>query len=136
MTFRSAYSGHVRSTSDPVGQTLTEQAHKKACDTNNIVRRYLKTGMVDHLNPRTPIDGMMDPGMDFKTAMDIVARGNSAFESQPAALRAQFDHDPKKFVEFCTNPDNADKLVEMGLANAPVGSPEPIPAPEAESPTE
>lgn len=135
MEFRTSYSGHVRVTSDPVGETLTEQAHKKACDTTNIVRRYLKTGVVDHYNSRTPIDGMVDPGIDFKQAMDIVARGKSAFESQPAQLRAQFDHDPQKFVDFCLNPANADQLVAMGLANAPLGSPEPTSEPPASDPT-
>lgn len=136
MNFRNAYSEPMRVTADPVGETLTEQSHKQNCDTTKIVRRYLKTGVVDHLNTRTPIDGMTEPGIDYKTAMDVVARGKSAFESQPAELRRQFDYNPQLFVDFCLNPENSDKLVEMGLANAPIQAPEPAKAIEEPSGTE
>lgn len=124
MNFRSAYSEPVRVTSDPEGVSLTEQAHKDACDTSRIVRRYLKNGVVDHLNTARPLaDGEVPLEMDFKTAMDVVARGNSVFAELPASLRAQFDHDAAAFVAFATNPENTDKLVEMGLADAPIQAP-------------
>lgn len=133
MNFRTPYSGEIHRViqkNDP--ESLTEQHHKDKCDTQKIVTQYLKTGVVDHLNTRQQIQSQDDP-IDFKTAMDIVAQGNSTFESLPAHIRAKFNHSTQEFVEFTTNPKNIDALVELGLANKPLETKEvqtPIIPPE------
>ena len=123
MKFRTAYQQTTRSHPRQTDEQKTEQAFKDECKTVNIVKRYLKTGVVDHLNTRQPLEGTFDE-IDFHTAMNIVAAGKSSFEAMPAKLREQFDNNPEKFVEFVQNPENEGKLVELGLANAPKSVPE------------
>jgi hypothetical protein len=37
----------------------------------------------------------------------------------PSDIRAKFDNDPGEFFEFCTDPKNADEMVQLGLREAP-----------------
>jgi len=46
------------------------------------------------------------------------------FEELPSTIRAQFENNPEKFLEFVQNPDNLDKMRELGLAKAPQSPPE------------
>ena len=48
--------------------------------------------------------------------MNQVAEAFEMFQSIPARIRALFDNSPQKFLEFAQNPKNADKMVELGLA--------------------
>ena len=58
--------------------------------------------------------------------MNMVIAARESFMELPSAIRKRFDHDAGKFLEFVTNPDNADDLVEMGLARAPEPPPDPV----------
>lgn len=101
-------------------EPITEQSHKKEVDINNIIKRHgmdmiQKTAMLQQQ------DYMFDdiPGNDFQEAMNIVNRAQAAFDSLPSLIRKEFDNNPAMYLDFVQNPDNADRMVELGLAEKP-----------------
>lgn len=98
---------------DP-GKGAAEQSHKNACDINRIVKKYQKTGAIDHQNKYEPrYDDMT--GTDFQTAMNMVANATNMFNELPANVRARMDNDPAKFLDFIQNPVNKPEAVKLGL---------------------
>ena len=96
--------------------TMTKQSFKDDCDINVIMDRYARTGVLPQsATPPKALDlvGLPAP---YKEAMDYIISANTAFAEMPAKIRAQFDNDPARFVEFCSNPDNRNAIIEMGLA--------------------
>jgi len=130
--FRTAYGQKLR-VAIATGDGLTEQNHKDETDINQIVRKYNKTGLIDHLNQFEKQYGDMT-GYDYQDAMNTIAAANTMFEGLPSAIRNKFDNGPAKFINFVDDEANADKLVEMGLAKPKVstsvdeGSSEPVEA--------
>jgi len=97
--------------------TMTQQQFKEECDINNVMRRYIKTGVIDHLAKHQAQYADIEP-VSYHEAMNTIATANSMFEELPAQARRNFNNDPTKFLEFVQNPDNSDKLIDMGLATA------------------
>ncbi len=106
----------VAITFDPEGNR-TEQSHKKACDVNQIMKRYIKTGVIDHVKENAP--RYMDvPAIDYTEAMAMVASADSMFEELPAQARRHFNNDPAQFLEYVQSPDAIPELLhELGLTN-------------------
>ena len=102
-------------------ESITEQSHKAESDINNIIKRHGidMIAATNHLLSSTFVFDDL-PNNDFQEAMNIVIRAQGEFNKLPSGIRKQFDNDPATFLDFIHNPDNGDKLVEMGLANAPV----------------
>lgn len=105
---------------DPV---LTVQSEAENCDINVIVDRFEKTGILPSMTS-TPVYGDFSTVVSFQDAQNAVIAAQSAFMSLPAKIRKEFDNDPAKFLDFVDDPANADKLVEMGLREAPAPIPE------------
>jgi len=58
--------------------------------------------------------------VDYRTALEQVAKADEAFMALPAKVRARFSNDAAEFLDFVHNPANKEELVSMGLANPPV----------------
>lgn len=135
--FRKAYDSHVRVTFDPVGDPVTEQHHARDCDMNHILRKYQKTGLVDHVSRYQGKYDDITEAVDYHTAMNTVINAENAFMSLPSSIRNKFKNDPGAFLDFVSNPDNHDEMVELGLLKAsetvaaPAATVEPQPAPAA-----
>lgn len=98
--------------------SLTVQSQKEDADINVIVKRFGVTGQL----PATrlpPQYGDFTGVADYRQALDIITAAGDSFMSLPAAVRATFDNDPAKFVDFAVDPKNIDKMVEWGLADKP-----------------
>jgi phage internal scaffolding protein len=114
--------------SDP---SLTVQSMTEEADINTIVRRFGLTGQVT-VHDRPPLNEEFVDVMDFHSAQNLIRAAQEAFMDQPAEVRARFDNDPGKFVDFCSDGANHDELVKLGLAVAkatPEGSVAPGVAP-------
>lgn len=109
------------------GPSLTRQEFAEECDINVLMARYEKTGAIPPMNAAEPqyLDVADFAGIDLMTAMDVLERADRSFMSLPARTRAEFDNDPMKFVAFCEDAKNLDKLREWGLAAPVVPKPEP-----------
>jgi len=96
------------------GEGLTEQAHKQETDMNYILRDYKRTGFIRHAKEN---QGRYDDisVQDFQEAMFVVAEANNMFAELPANLRKDFNNDPSQFLGFVQNPDNQEKLQQMGI---------------------
>lgn len=95
--------------------SMTKQSFKDECDINKLMDKYQKTGLLTHVNNNKAHYGEFE-ATDFTTAMQTIAEGQSMFAELPSATRKYFDNDPAKFMAFTSNPDNIDKMVELGLA--------------------
>jgi phage internal scaffolding protein len=93
----------------------TDKSWKDACDASKIVHRMQQTGICSHLahGQGNYLDVSEVP--DLIGAMAQVQAANVAFMSLPAKIRARFENDMVKYVEFLQDPKNAAEAVELGL---------------------
>lgn len=96
----------------------TRQSDLQMSDINTIMAKYQKTGELP-TKGREAFFANVSEMPDFRTALDMVHAAEDAFMSLPASMRARFENDPAKFLDFTTNPANRDELVSMGLLDAP-----------------
>lgn len=108
--------------------SLTVQASKDECDINNIVNKYLRTGDIALLGQRQTVYADVSELGDLQDAYGRVMAAEEAFLSLPAEIRREFDNDPIKLVNFCSDPSNLPRAIELGLA------PKPLEASSASSP--
>ena len=95
----------------------TQVSFKEECDINNIMKRFERTGMLDHLNQYQGRYGdFLEVPQSYHDAVNQVIAANEMFMTIPAKVRAMFNNDPGEFLAFVENPENADRLVELGLA--------------------
>lgn len=73
---------------------------KEDTDVNEIMRKYQRTGTIEHITQKTPMYGDFSQITDYKTASDLVLTAKSAFMELPADLRSSFGHDPQNLLTF------------------------------------
>lgn len=106
-----------------------QQHMAKACDINNIMARYQKTGAIDHVVKYEGQYGDV-PALDFREALDKVTQAQQMFADLPSSLRDRFGHDPYEFLHFVQNADQ-EALEVAGLVRKQ--EPEVVPAPPVEA---
>ena len=97
-------------------KSRTKQAHAKEADINYIMRKYLKTGLLEHSQKHKPDYGFAT-SEDFHTSMNIITRANSMFEDLPSQIRSRFDNQPSQFLDFVHDESNKQEMLQMGLLN-------------------
>lgn len=118
-SFRTAYD-HLKEKSlrvklDTGTETHTQQHHKAECDINSILAKFAKTGELPSMIKREPIYGDFSEPTDYLEAMSLVAFANEQFASLSSKVRERFANDPRKFLEFAGDPENADEMARLGL---------------------
>lgn len=87
------------------GETMTEQHHKAHVDVNNIMARYTRSGVMDHI--RTFEGRYADiTDMDYHESMTKVAEAKSMFEELPSTMRRHFSDDVSQFLAYCVQEDD------------------------------
>lgn len=127
----SAYSKKQRVQIQFQGQGRTKQSFKDECDINNIMDRFLKTGILEFTQQNQPRYGD-STGLEYQDAMLIVANAKSLFNSLPPQLRDRFENDPALFLDFVNDDKNRAEALEMGLLKpeaAAVAAEVPSPTP-------
>ena len=110
---RNTYSPRV-SVISPPGHTPAQQQFKEDCDVNTIMRRYNKTGLIDHVKTHQPEYGFATP-KQYHDSMNLIARAESMFNDLPSELRNEFHNNPQAFLEFVQDPKNAERANELGI---------------------
>lgn len=87
----------------------TKQSFKDEVDINNIVAKYQRTGLIDHVQEKRPIYGDVT-SQDFKTAMDTVAKAKSLFEELPSESRKRFNGSVEEFLNWAQDPASDEEL--------------------------
>lgn len=127
--FKSAYDPHsrVHPKLDPI--SLTHQAMAPECDINTIMKKYERTGVLEHRNNFEGQYGdFADGPADYHESMNAVIAADEMFSTLPAKVRRRFHNDPGAFIEFATNPENQDELIKLGLATRLPEDPKPVSA--------
>lgn len=109
---------------------LTKQHFKDECNINRIVKSHLRGNVDDHVNLSKPQYGDFSDPIDYQNAMNMVIHANEQFDALGSDVRKKFDNDPSKFLHFCSDENNIDEMVAMGLAtkrelNVNIATPEP-----------
>lgn len=132
--FRTAYSGPVKSQFNTVGESMTQQHFAQEADIGNIIRKHDRTGLIEHVARGIAQYGDYTQVNEYRESLDIVNSATDSFMELPSDIRAKFYNDPGEFFEFATDPKNAEKMVQLGLAEAPPSAPAPAePALKAEA---
>lgn len=101
--------------------SLTQQSFKDECDVNLIVKRFKDVNGVDLSTqnigfPQGMVFGDFTNVSDYRSAIEQVRRADEAFNSLDPKIRARFDNDPSKFLDFCSDAKNIDEMRKIGLA--------------------
>jgi len=119
MEFKTAYSASKSRALKCVGETRTKQSFKAECDINNLLKKYQKTGMIDHVNKYEGEYVDLSNPVDYQTALNVLIAAQARFDSLPSSVRKRFGNDPGEFVQFVSDPNNKEALYELGLATRP-----------------
>lgn len=107
-------------------QSRAKQEFRDECDINVLMKKYERTGLITHVNRYQGQYADVTEIVDYQGAQNAVIAAQEAFGSLPSSIRARFENDPAKFMDFVHDEANFDKLVEMGLAKARPKGPEPV----------
>lgn len=99
----------------------TDQEFLAEADINYIAERFGLTGEMPQVL-ELPKYGDFTNVMDFRTANDTIIRAREQFMTLPAKIRARFDNDPQRLIEFMDNADNRQEAEILGLVQK---APEP-----------
>lgn len=124
---RSAYNYNMDYASEQSGlkcedPTLAQQQFAEECDINTIVERFGLTGQMP-TGVKMPMQGDFMDAMDYQSALNRLLEAEEAFMQFPAHIRAEFQNDAGKFVDFVSDEKNVEKCREWGLAKpAPIAA--------------
>lgn len=104
------------------------QSAEEESNINTIVRRFGISGELPN-QVAMPQSGDFTNIPDFHTAMNLVRQAQEEFVRIPADVRARFNNDPGRFMEFFDDPANYDEALKLGLVNVrppapPSGTPD------------
>ena len=95
-------------------KSLTQQHMAEECDINVLVKRFVVTGEIPQVT-MPPLTGDFENVPTYQEALNLMVAAQKSFMQQPAEVRAKFDNDPARFVDFCSDEKNRDELRKMGL---------------------
>lgn len=117
--FKSGYGDRSRVQLETKGESLTQQHHAHDADVRNIIKQYDRTGLIANVNRGVAQYGDFSEINEYREALDFVISANESFAELPAKIREMFGNDAGTFFEFATDPNNAEEMVKLGLAEAP-----------------
>lgn len=94
--------------------TLAQQHYKEECDINTILQKFSITGILPEA-PLSPRYGDFSGISDYHTALNTVMAAKDEFMTLPAQIRARFENDPAKLIEFLQDEKNRPEAEELGL---------------------
>lgn len=96
--------------------SMTRQSFAKDADINTIMARYPNGGVpLDMFMQGTPVFGDFSDISDFGAVVNRVNQARDNFMLLPATLRARFDNDVEKLLEFVNKPENVREAVDLQL---------------------
>ncbi|WNK12464.1 MAG: internal scaffolding protein [Microvirus sp.] len=114
LPFRHRYGKYPRLQVTFTGPGRTKQSFKEECDINTLMAKYLKTGQMDHVNQALPrFECVSDH--DFQSAQNLIADAKSMFENIPSAVRARFENNPGKLLDWVHDPKNVQEAASLGF---------------------
>lgn len=110
--------------------SLVHPEFQAECDVNNIMRKFMSTGQINHLSGKTGTYGDFSEIPDYQGALETVLRAEKSFETLPSKIRARFQNDPQQLIEYLADPENTEESIKLGLRIKPKPSQDETPKPE------
>lgn len=108
---------------DTGSDTIVQQHYADEVDINTIVRRFGVTGSMP-FGPNGPaIYGDFSGISDWESALATIERAEESFMALPAEVRAKFDNDPGKLVEYSQSVSEEEFLTTFAARTEPGVSP-------------
>lgn len=126
IAFKTPYGDRNRVSFETVGESETQQHFAQEADIKTIIKKHDRTGIISHVARGVAHYGDYSEINEYREALDMVNSANASFGMLPAELRKMFDNDAGAFFEFATDPKNEEKMIQMGLKEAP---PSPVEVP-------
>lgn len=82
-------------------------------DVVNLVDKLVNFGVGAQMP--VPMSGDFTNALDFHSSQNAISRARDEFLELPAHVRARFDHDPGKFIEFFNDPKNREEADSFGF---------------------
>lgn len=116
--------------------SMTKQSFADDCDINNIMRKYERTGVLDHVGMTVPQYGEYMGSMSYQESLNAILYAQDQFSELPAELRARFGNDPAQLLAFVEDPANLEEGVKLGLFSPPgdILPPQPLKEPPVAAP--
>ncbi|WNK14797.1 MAG: internal scaffolding protein [Microvirus sp.] len=114
LLFRHRYGLYPRLQVTFTGPGRTKQSFKDECDINNLMAKYLKTGHMEHVNQALPRFECVSEH-DFQSAQNLIADAKSMFENIPSAVRARFENNAGKLLDWVHDPKNVEEAASLGF---------------------
>lgn len=121
---RTPYNYDVDKVSDETGlvcpdPSLAQQNFKDESDINYIVRQFGLTGQLPG-QTISPQYGDFTGVLDYHSAVNAVLAAQDEFMDLPAQMRARFDNDPAKLIDFLGDEQNREEAIKLGLVANPI----------------
>lgn len=97
------------------GPSMTKQSMKDECDINNILKGYMRNGIIEHVKTVQGRYGDFASAPEYHDAMNIVVEAQNMFATLPAKIRNRFENDPAAFLDYAQDPSNEAEMRELGL---------------------
>ena len=94
--------------------SLAQQHYKDECDINTILERFNITGLLPE-SPLSPKYGDFSGITDYHSALNAVIAAQDQFDGLPAQIRARFENEPAKLIEFLEDENNRPEAEKLGL---------------------
>jgi len=114
---RNAFS-EVPNPQGPAGIKPAKQEFKDDADINSIMRKFQKTGTINHSAKYQPQYGETTP-ITYHESMNIVTGAQTMFNELPSSIRKKFENSAANFLEFVQDESNYEEAQELGLDLAP-----------------
>ncbi len=103
----------------PGGPSRTKQSFAVEADINNIIARYLKTGMAPVTDASRGSFADVSNIGSYAEVLQKVTAAQAGFRRLPSRLRTRFGNDPVRLLEFLGDPENREEAIKLGLVKAP-----------------
>ena len=117
ITIKNHYSPSERVLS-PKGIKPAKQEFKADTDLNTIMRKFQKTGAIDHSKIHQGSYGIASP-VQLHEALNLVNTAETMFNELPSSLRNKFENNAEKFLAFVQDDKNYDEARNLGLLLEP-----------------
>ncbi len=113
---------------------LTKQSFKKETDINQIMARFIKTGIIteDALAKRQASFADVSNIGDYQECQNQIHAAQAAFMTLAPQVRARFQNNPAELLDFVSHKENREEAIQLGIIPTPKETPpETTPKPVA-----
>lgn len=96
--------------------SLCQQQFAAECNINTIMKKYKKTGIIEHVNRYKAEYNNFIGYPDYHEAQNQILAAHEMFMTLPSSIRERFSNNAESFLAFAQNTDNIDEMRSLGLA--------------------